>query len=376
MIRKILLGVIGVVIIAGAVYFARQMVASKQGFRPQQQKAITSVLVQEVRNGSSEIRIVTSGQLVAKRRVELYSEARGVLQPTSRDFRPGVKYSEGELIFEIENAQELASLQAQKSSLFNQIVALLPDLRLDYPESFEPWNEYVQNFSFEGAVKPLPEPVSEREKLFLAGRNIYTTYFNTVTMETSLKDFRIYSPFNGVVTEALVQSGTMVSPGQKLGAMIDQSVYELEAAVNVKYLDLLRVGKPVELSNITHSATFTGKVVRVDGRVDRSTQTITVYIEVRSLKLKEGMYLEAQIAGQEEENTFELSRKLLVNETQVFTVQDTVLRLKNVEPVYFKENSVVVRGLEDGTRLLAQPVPGAYPGMLVQVVNSEPIEAE
>lgn len=372
MLRKIIIGLLGVAIIVAAVLVARKLSSSRDAVRPVQRTERAKVVTREVINGTSTIKIVTSGQLVAKHRVDLFAEARGVLQPSSKNFKPGVYYKKGEVIFDIENAQEVASLRAQKSSLFNQIVALMPDLRLDYPESFEHWEAYIDNFDIEGPLVPLPEPVSAREKLFIAGRNIYTTYYNTVTLETSLRDFRIVAPFNGVVTEALVQSGTMVSPGQQIGTILDPSVYELEAPVNVEYLDLLRIGKPVELSNIAHSARYSGKVVRVDGNVDRASQTITAFVEVSGEGLKEGMYLEASIDGREEPGTYELPRNLLINQSQVFAVEDSTLYLKTVEPVFFRENEVVVKGLDNGTRILAQPVPGAYAGMPVEVVSTNP----
>jgi hypothetical protein len=81
------------------------------------------------------------------------------------------------------------------------------------------------------------------------------------------------------------------------------------------------------------------------------------------------MYLEAELDARQAEDTYELSRKLLLDGDQVFVVRDTVLATQSVEPVYFKERTVVVRGLKDGTELLAQTLPGAYPGMSVQVVE-------
>ena len=355
--------------ILGAVMLARKLRESKQPFIPQRTAETTAVTTIRVENGTSGINIVSSGQLLAKRRNDIYAEARGVLLASGKEFRPGVYYQKGELIFRIEDEQEQASLLAQKSNLFNQIVALLPDLRLDYPESFGHWDAYVKAFDVKEPLAELPEPISERERLFLAGRNIYNSYYSTVTLEKSLKDFRILAPISGIITEAMVQAGTMVSPGQQLGSMLDPSVYELEVPVNVQYLELLKVGEPVELSNITHSARFQGKVARINGRVDRETQTITVYVEVSSKDLKEGMYLEASIEGRQEQNTFEVSRKLLVNDSEVFVVKDTTLHLMPVNPVHYKENTVIVRGLEDGTAILAQPVPGAYPGMPVRVIS-------
>ena len=293
-----------------------------------------------------------------------------VFESTGSEFKPGVNYRKGQLLIKINSDEFYSTLQSQKSQLYNQIVAIMPDLRLDYPESFPQWDAYVRDFDLNESVKPLPEPVNEREKLFVTGRNLYTTYFNVQSQQRRLEKYNIHAPYSGVLTTALVQPGTLVRSGQELGEFIDQGVYEMEAAVNVDYMDILQVGRKVALRNIQHTKEYTGRVARVNGRVDQTTQTITVFIDVTGAGLKEGLYLEAELEADEVSDTYELPRKLLLEGDQVYIVEDTTLALVNVEPLHYREESVVVRGLDEGTSILAQNIPGAYPGMAVKVVNN------
>jgi hypothetical protein len=53
----------------------------------------------------------------------------------------------------------------------------------------------------------------------------------------------------------------------------------------------------------------------------------------------------------------------------LFIVNDGILESKPVEPVYFTESTVIVRGLEDGDQLISKPVAGGYHGMQVQVID-------
>ena len=46
--------------------------------------------------------------------------------------------------------------------------------------------------------------------------------------------------------------------------------------------------------------------------------------------------------------------------------------LVKVNPVYFTDKTVVIKGLEDGTSVLSRAVPGAYPGMKVSLNGSNP----
>jgi len=109
----------------------------------------------------------------------------------------------------------------------------------------------------------------------------------------------------------------------------------------------------------------------VNSLVDPASQTIPTFIQVRGKGLKEGMYLEADITAKEEQNTYELNRKLLVENNQVFVVNDTVLALVEVEPIYFKESTAVVKGLTDGMQILAKPIPSAYVGMKVKIFSDK-----
>ncbi|MGB7395246.1 MAG: efflux transporter periplasmic adaptor subunit, partial [Pricia sp.] len=62
----------------------------------------------------------------------------------------------------------------------------------------------------------------------------------------------------------------------------------------------------------------------------------------------------------------EVPRKLLNDQKELFVLLDSVLGVIEVNPVYFTEKTAIIKGVEDGTIILAQPVPGAYAGMLVK----------
>jgi hypothetical protein len=88
------------------------------------------------------------------------------------------------------------------------------------------------------------------------------------------------------------------------------------------------------------------------------------------------MYLEASLEAREIENAIEIPRELLVDQNKVYVLNDSVLELREVEPVYFAKEKVVVRGLESGAKLISSPVPGAYSGMLVEVdKNPKPVKS-
>jgi hypothetical protein len=110
-----------------------------------------------------------------------------------------------------------------------------------------------------------------------------------------------------------------------------------------------------------------GTIKRINGKVDQSTQTVQIFIQISGTGLKEGMYLQAHIEGKNANDAIEIDRSLLVNESSVYIVNESKLTLVPIEPVYFNQNSVIVRGLQNGAILVTKPVPGAYDSMEVTI---------
>ncbi|WP_276165297.1 efflux RND transporter periplasmic adaptor subunit [Zobellia alginiliquefaciens] len=367
--RKIVLTVLGIVLIIVSVYAAISIVNSKRTPRPKPEKVVKTVFTDTVKNGNVSIVIPANGNLRAKQRVELYAEVQGVFVKGNKLFKAGQEYRAGETIIRIDASEYAASVQSAKSNLYNLITSIMPDLRLDYPEIFPKWQKYLTDFDMSKGTPALPEMTDEKEKYFISGRGILTNYYNVKNLEQRLAKYRISAPFGGILTEALVTEGTLVRSGQKLGEFINTDVYELEVAIGKDYSDLLQVGEKVELVNLNGTKTYTGKVARVNGSVDLTSQTIRAYIDVKDANLREGMYLEANLDAKQEEDAIEIDRGLLLENDKIFVVRDTVLDLVDVKPVYFSDKKVVLKGVPDGLTIVSKPVVGAYAGMLVKVFD-------
>lgn len=365
--RKLILSILGALLIVASFFLAGKIIDSKSTPTPRPVKVVKTVFVDTVQNTVVPIQVPANGTLVAKRRVELFSEVQGVFKRGNKLFKPGQEYSQGELIIGIDASEYRASVQSAKSNLYNLITSIMPDLRLDYPEISGKWEAYLSGFNINEVTPQLPEMQSEKERYFISGRGILTSYYNVKNQEERLAKYNIRAPYRGVLTEALVTEGTLIRSGQKLGEFIETGVYELEVAISKTYSDLLRVGKKVALENLERTSTYEGTITRINARVDQSTQTITAFIEVSDSDLREGMYLEANLQAKDEENAIEIDRSLLLENDQIFVVRDSILDLIDVKPVYFTDKSVVLKEVPNGITIVSRPVVGAYAGMLVKV---------
>lgn len=369
--RKIIFTLLGLALIVASIFLAKVIVDSKKTYRPKAQKVVKTVFTEVVQNKTIPIVVTANGNLTAKQKVELFAEVQGVFQKGGKLFKEGQRFRQGETIININSTEYRATVQSAKSNLFNEMTSIMPDLRLDYPEVYPKWQDYLNSFDMAKAIPPLPEMQTEKERFFISGRGILTSFYNVKNLEQRLSKYRISAPFTGVLTEALVTEGTLVRAGQKLGEFINPDVYELEVAVSKTYSDLLGIGESVSLKSITDEKTYIGKVTRINGRVDQATQTIKAFIEVDDANLREGMYLEANLDAKEEANAIEIDRSLLLENNEIFVVRDSVLDVIPVKPIYFSDKRVVLKDVPDGITIMSKPLIGAYTGMSVKIYGEE-----
>jgi len=364
------LGIVAaVLILGGAVLLARYFSESDT---PPQRSTDASEPVRQVQTMRlSPQTIVTTldvqGQLVAFDKIQIFAEVSGVLEESARPFKVGSYFPKGSVLAKINAEEARLNLLAQKSSLLNSITQMMPDLKIDYPDSYENWQDYLNSFDPEEPIQELPDPISDQEKYFVAAKNIYNQYYSIKSAETRLDKFKIYAPFSGVLTEANINPGTLVRVGQPLGQLMSTGAYELEATVPLSDLQYLEAGNRVRLYSDDISGQWTGRVRRVSDQIDPATQTVKVFIGVSGSNLREGMYLRGDVRSRQVENAVRLSRDLLVNQNSVYVVRDTLLRLHPVEVVKLTADSIVVTGLEENMEILQEEVPGAFDGMPVQV---------
>ncbi len=365
--------IVAVLVLFGAVGIT--MVMSSQGKGPQKKQggpqAAAGALIPMVeavtvkKEALPEI-VDVQGRLVAFNKIDVFAEVTGALKSSSHPFKEGARFGKGDVLLEIDQEEARLSLLSQKSNLLNAITQFMPDLKIDYPESFPQWKAYLNQFDERKPLTSFPEPLNEQEKLFIASKNVLSQFYTIRSAEARLKKYTVYAPFAGVVTESLINVGAVVRAGQKVGTLMNTSNFELEATMPLKELKLIRPGQRARLYSEDFDTEWNGTVKRINDQIDPNTQSATIYISVNGSGLKAGMYLKGEVQAGTIEDVLEIDRDYLVDQSKVYVINDSVLALTPVEVVKMNPNTVVVRGLEEGTVLLAQRIPGAYEGMKVQ----------
>lgn len=364
--RKYITIVLAIVLLAGAFGISKMLSSQKELIMKPRTVSIPLAFVKQVENVDMSVIIPASGSLVARNKIQLFSEVQGILEINNKEFKAGVSFKKGEVLYKLNSDEFYTSLLAQRSSFQNLILSMMADLRLDYKESYEQWQTYLDNFDIRNSLNKLPEAKTNVEKHFIAAKNIYTNFYTIKNLEFRLDKYTIKAPFDGVLTEASVTPGSLVSPGQLLGEFVNPTVYELEVAINSKLVQKLNVGDKVEVHDLEDDTEhYSGTILRINKKIDLSSQTVNVFIALKGDNLKEGKYLKAFLQSKELTNIMEIPRNLLTSQNQVYIIKDSLLRLANIELIHQNDQSIVVRGLKDSDYLLMKPVPKAFDGMKV-----------
>ena len=318
--------------------------------------------------------VSVEGRVQAMNRMTVLSEVNGVLPVGGKEFREGVRYEMDEAMLRLDDSELRASLVAQRSQWLQLVAGTLADLQVDFPDRADTWKELVQTLDVQVVLPDLPEPGSDRERLYLTSRGIISGYHNIRANEARLDKFTVRAPFEGVIVGAQVEPGSMVRAGQPVGTLVGIGTFEVKSAVHARHLPLLSRGDEVLLQDETGAVVAKGRVARISGNVDPTTQSASVFCEVSAedgQSLRDGRFLSGQVLGSPMDNVMALDEALLTGDggSEVFVVRDGVLKLVEVDIMHRDADRVLVRGLKSGELVLAEPVSGAYEGMLVELAE-------
>ncbi len=338
--------------------------ANKKNGKAASAKLQKKIRTQLVSNQTVMQTVSISGRVQAYNKIDVFSEVTGVLKSTAKTFRAGRYFKKDERLITIDDEVYRNTMLAEKSMLLNQLTQLIPDLMIDYPENVAKWDAFLNDFDLSKPLQPLPKTSSSRERNYIASRNIYTKYYSVKSMEAMLAKYSIKAPFNGIVTESSVNPGTLVRQNQRIGEFTSTASYELNAIADLEDLKFLKVGQTVLLSSDEINESFSGKVQRINQKISPETQSVNVFIRTSHPKLKDGMYVNA-IIKYNVENAFEVQKSLLINNRSLYVVEDSIVKLKEVQVMGSYGDVAIVKGLLDGTKIITEKFEGMKEGLNV-----------
>jgi len=198
---------------------------------------------------------------------------------------------------------------------------------------------------------------------------------------TNLKDTKILSPFNGIITKRLVDPGDRVytMPPTVLMVVMDISRVKITSDVPERMMPLLHLSAPAYLKfDAFPRKIFKGNITRIYPDVDPITRNFTVEmgLENPKLQIKAGMFAHVQIRIKKiQALVIPRSALLKIPGTGVyyaFRVKGDTVEKVNVETgIHQGELVQVLKGLKDGDRVVSVGNARLRTGRKIMIIKEE-----
>ncbi len=365
--RQTIIVAVGVLIImlaAGGFFAGMKTKPPKMILKPTPKQVNTTAVVYS----DIDTRITTFGRVESSHPIDLIAEVSGRILPGRVPLKPGQDFIKGTLLFRIEDSEARLALKSQMSNFLKDLATILPDLKIDFPDAYPRWSAYFESIDIDKSLPQLPKYKTDKEKIFLATKNIFSSYFNIKRAETNLSKHMVYAPFSGSISDVLFEPGAFVNPGNKIGRIIRSGKLELKVPVETSDVKWIKMGSKAKISTEDGFLSWEGRVRRIGDVVNQTTQAIDVMIEIlpNENMVYDGLYLKAVIPGATISGTMEIDRSAVYNGSQVFIVEnDSILKVQEIHVHRLNSKTVVFNGIDEGEELVIEPLINAYNNMIV-----------
>jgi len=323
--------------------------------------------------GAVVAEIVAYGRLKSAQPVVINSEVNGTLEQGEVTFRPGQRFLRNQLLVKVDTRQIKLEISTAKSELLKALASVLPDIKVDFLDAYDEWQDYFNRCSFDKPVPRLPEAANNSIKLYLARFNVYNIYFSIRDLEIRYEKHFIRAPFDGAIIGADLRPGSNVRSGTLIGEIISLEELEMVVPLTVEDVQWIDPDQPVLLTSAEIRGEWHGRIMRIGKTIDQQTQTVQAYIRVDDPdELYDGIFLKATIPGRTIESAVSVPRRALYRQKYVYLIEDGALAFRQVEVVRSETDTVIVsNGLSDGDMLVTDVLQGVSPGMPARVKNAD-----
>ncbi len=307
--------------------------------------------------GPVPVTIHSRGMVTPRLGSELVSEVSGRVIWASPDFLQGGRVSEGQLLLRIDPIDYEVAVSDAKAALASAELSLA-----------------------EVSVVKKEAAITEAEARVEAAKA------RLRQAEVNLQNTEIKAPFNAVVDDKRADFGQYVATGTAVMKLLGTDLAEVRLPVLASDVPWLTYGKDAQgnWQPVTLTASFgtvdyswQGRLVRLERRVDSQTRAFFLVAEVdkpydvsiQQRPLVMGLFVEATFSGAPIDDAVRLPRTALQDGDAVYVVTDGKLHLQDVKLMRREQDSVIVRGLQDGQQVVTSRLDLMVEGMAVAVAS-------
>lgn len=328
--------------------------------------------------------IKAQGEVQPRTEINIVAQVGGRITYMSPNYIEGGRFDRGDLLVRIDPAEYKLRVTQARANV-SQAQTVLARERSESDLARLDWDDLG------GGGTPTPLTLREPQ-MAEAAAQLESARAQLAEAELQLSRTEIRAPFDGRVTERLVDAGEFVSTNSRLGRIYGTDVMDVrlpmtqtdlaQAGLFLGYEAGADAGVPVRLTltSIGAQSEWTGHITRTDGRFDSQTRVLHVYAEVRNPfenisedrpPLAPGLYVDAEINGPTIDNVITIPRAALRGDTDVYVANDDgTLSIRTVEVQSSDRTQAVLRsGLSAGDAVITSPIRGVAEGMKIEVVD-------
>lgn len=293
------------------------------------------VIVVAARTDRFVDRVEALGTLRANESVNLTANVTEMV--TAIHFTDGQRVTAGEILMEMTSREEHA--------LIEEAQAAAAEARRQY--------ERVRAGAEDGAISQMQVDQRRRESDTAAAR--------LRAIQSRLSDRLVTAPFSGVLGLRNISVGALITPGDIISTLDDDSVMKLDFTVPATFLATMKPGIPVVARAAAFpDRTFEGTVTGVETRIDPATRSVTARALLPNPDriLKPGLLMQIDLL-KNPRNALVLAEEALIptgGDNHVLVVDETA------DPPVARRRKVVVGARRTGE---VEILEGVAPGELV-----------
>ncbi len=360
-------------------YFKSSQVKIKRK-PPQRQAAMVETIA--VQPGDYQTWVNVMGTVMPDSQIILKSRVSGEVVSVSESFVQGGLIKKGETLIRLDDADYLIQVQKAESA----VDKVLSDLAIEKGSQLIAKEELkLINQATEEEIKST-DLALRKPQLVQANAALESARADLEQARLNLARTQILAPFNALVLEKNVNSGSLVTAQGTIATLVDVDNYKVEALVPPDRLARIRVhetgGSEAVIQSQYSEHTWQGQVVRTTGKMADKSRMAGVIILVpdplgltrneTSVQLLLDDYVGVRIKGQRLENVFAIPRSILRDGNTLWVFQDGVLEIRQIDLVWKEDGRVFVgAGLSPGDRVITSDLPAPVKGMALQKASGD-----
>jgi RND family efflux transporter MFP subunit len=269
---------------------------------------IPQVAVSKVTREDLAEELVCNAELRPYQEIDLHAKVAGYLENISVDI--GDRVQAGQLLATIEVPELADDIQRAKAALARN--------EQEVARAQAGYEEAHQVYTRLAAVdKAQPNLIAQQEldaavekdrasasALAATKAEVDVSRAEIAKLQTMLKYTHIVAPFSGVITRRYADPGALIQAGISsstqalpLVRLSQNNRLRLDIPVSVSYVSRINIGDPVEIRVVSCAKSLTGIIARSTRKVDTTTRTMDVEVDVPNddLKLIPGMYASVSV---------------------------------------------------------------------------------